>query len=137
MPFEIIMRLRMRLSQKLLELEDITEDERKELLSKIDSLESIVRMLELKTKNSHDHGTNVISVSSLSIHSSSVYSRVEDFSFFFFLFYVTYFYIYICAYSCMHCIIGAVRKIWDTNLFSFYHFLLRYFFTFLHFFFCM
>ncbi|KAL6431873.1 hypothetical protein ACFW04_007373 [Cataglyphis niger] len=47
--------LRKASDQKLLELEDITEDERKELLSKIDSLESIVRMLELKTKNSHDH----------------------------------------------------------------------------------
>lgn len=69
------------LRQKLLELEDISEDERKELLSKIDSLESIVRMLELKTKNSHDHGTNAIGVSSLPIHSSSLYSRVEDFVF--------------------------------------------------------
>ncbi|CAL1683998.1 unnamed protein product [Lasius platythorax] len=47
--------LRKASDQKLLELEDISEDERKELLSKIDSLESIVRMLELKTKNSHDH----------------------------------------------------------------------------------
>lgn len=71
------------LCQKLLELEDISEDERKELLSKIDSLESIVRMLELKTKNSHDHGTNAIDVSSLPIHSSSLYSRVEDFVLFF------------------------------------------------------
>ncbi|XP_025996466.1 JNK-interacting protein 3 isoform X1 [Solenopsis invicta] len=47
--------LRKASDQKLLELEDVSEDERKELLSKIDSLESIVRMLELKTKNSHDH----------------------------------------------------------------------------------
>lgn len=47
--------LRKTSDQKLLELEDIAEDERKELLSKIDSLESIARMLELKTKNSHDH----------------------------------------------------------------------------------
>ncbi|XP_043801064.1 JNK-interacting protein 3 isoform X4 [Apis laboriosa] len=47
--------LRKTSDQKLLELEDVAEDERKELLSKIDSLESIVRMLELKTKNSHDH----------------------------------------------------------------------------------
>ncbi|XP_016843465.1 JNK-interacting protein 3 isoform X2 [Nasonia vitripennis] len=51
--------LRKTSDQKLLELEDAAEDERKELVSKIDSLESIVRMLELKTKNSHDHGTNV------------------------------------------------------------------------------
>ncbi|KAL2722523.1 JNK-interacting protein 3 isoform X1 [Vespula squamosa] len=49
--------LRKTSDQKLLELEDVAEDERKELLSKIDSLESIVRMLELKTKNSQDHGT--------------------------------------------------------------------------------
>ncbi|XP_011338590.1 JNK-interacting protein 3 isoform X2 [Ooceraea biroi] len=47
--------LRKASDQKLLELEDVSEDERKELMSKIDSLESIVRMLELKTKNSHDH----------------------------------------------------------------------------------
>ena len=47
--------LRKTSDQKLLELEDAAEDERKELLSKIDSLESIVRMLELRTKNSHDH----------------------------------------------------------------------------------
>lgn len=38
-------------------------------------------MLELKTKNSHDHGTNAIDVSSLPVHSSSLYSRVEDFVF--------------------------------------------------------
>lgn len=42
--------------QKLLELEDAGEDERKELHGKIESLESIVRMLELKSKNSSDHG---------------------------------------------------------------------------------
>ena len=74
------------LYQKLLELEDVSEDERKELLSKIDSLESIVRMLELKTKNSHDHGTN--DVSSLPVHSSSLYSRVEDFVFLRFMLFI-------------------------------------------------
>lgn len=42
--------------QKLLEAEDAGEDERKDLHSKIESLESIVRMLELKSKNSSDHG---------------------------------------------------------------------------------
>ncbi|XP_076287890.1 JNK-interacting protein 3-like isoform X8 [Lasioglossum baleicum] len=47
--------LRKTSDQKLLELEDAAEDERKDLLLRIDSLESIVRMLELKTKNSHDH----------------------------------------------------------------------------------
>lgn len=40
----------------MLEVEDAVEDERKELSSKIESLESIVRMLELKSKNSSDHG---------------------------------------------------------------------------------
>lgn len=43
-------------SQKLLEVEDAVEDERKDLSCKIESLESIVRMLELKAKNSSDHG---------------------------------------------------------------------------------
>ncbi|XP_020278257.1 JNK-interacting protein 3 isoform X5 [Pseudomyrmex gracilis] len=71
--------LRKASDQKLLELEDVSEDERKELLSKIDSLESIVRMLELKTKNSHDHGTNAIGASSLPIHSSSLHiGRLEE-----------------------------------------------------------
>lgn len=43
--------------QKLLEVEDAVEDERKDLTGKIESLESIVRMLELKAKNSSDHGS--------------------------------------------------------------------------------
>ncbi|XP_034254464.1 JNK-interacting protein 3 isoform X4 [Thrips palmi] len=47
--------LRKSSEQKLLEAEDATEDERKELQSKIESLESIVRMLELKGKNASDH----------------------------------------------------------------------------------
>ncbi|XP_069688441.1 JNK-interacting protein 3 isoform X4 [Periplaneta americana] len=47
--------LRKTSEQKLLELEDAGEDERKELHGKIESLESIVRMLELKAKNSSDH----------------------------------------------------------------------------------
>ncbi|KAF4529601.1 hypothetical protein B566_EDAN017931, partial [Ephemera danica] len=47
--------LRKTAEQKLLEVEDAGEDERKELGSKIESLESIVRMLELKAKNSSDH----------------------------------------------------------------------------------
>nr|CAD7398716.1 unnamed protein product [Timema cristinae] len=47
--------LRKTVEQKLLELEDAAEDERKDLIGKIESLESIVRMLELKGKNSSDH----------------------------------------------------------------------------------
>ncbi|XP_076071077.1 C-Jun-amino-terminal kinase-interacting protein 4-like isoform X16 [Mytilus galloprovincialis] len=41
--------------QKYLEMEDSVEGEKKELQEKIESLESIVRMLELKAKNSSDH----------------------------------------------------------------------------------
>lgn len=37
-------------------MEDLVEDERKNLGSKIESLESLVRMLELKAKNASDHG---------------------------------------------------------------------------------
>lgn len=104
MLFEIIMQLC--LCQKLLELEDISEDERKELLSKIDSLESIVRMLELKTKNSHDHGTIAIGSSSLPIHSSSLYSRVEDLVFLFVSCYVHF-----CAYFCIRFVVGVAKNI--------------------------
>ena len=39
-----------------MELEDATEEEHKSLQTKVESLESIVRMLELKAKNSSDHG---------------------------------------------------------------------------------
>lgn len=47
--------LRKSAEQKLIEAEDATEDERKDMQSKIESLESIVRMLELKGKNASDH----------------------------------------------------------------------------------
>ncbi|VVC26844.1 Hypothetical protein CINCED_3A014496 [Cinara cedri] len=47
--------LRKSAEQKLLEMEDYIEDEKKDYQSKIDSLESIVRMLELKSKNASDH----------------------------------------------------------------------------------
>lgn len=47
--------LRKNIEQKLLEVEDLIEDEKKVKGSKIESLESIVRMLELKSKNSADH----------------------------------------------------------------------------------
>ena len=45
--------------QKLLEAEDIAEGERKELTSQKESLESIVRMLELKHKNSMEHASRL------------------------------------------------------------------------------
>ena len=41
--------------QRLLEIEDIYDSEKKELIAKQESLESIVRMLELKHKNSMEH----------------------------------------------------------------------------------
>ncbi|XP_031347339.1 JNK-interacting protein 3 isoform X2 [Photinus pyralis] len=41
--------------QKLLEFEDAAEGERKELSARLEALESIVRMLELKHKNSMEH----------------------------------------------------------------------------------
>ncbi|XP_063991183.1 JNK-interacting protein 3 isoform X3 [Diachasmimorpha longicaudata] len=70
--------LRKTADQKLLELEDVAEDERKELLSKIDSLESILRMLELKTKNSHDHGTNDNDTSSCPHRTHLYMVRLEE-----------------------------------------------------------
>ncbi|ERL85637.1 hypothetical protein D910_03053 [Dendroctonus ponderosae] len=45
--------------QKLLEYEDAAEGERKELTSRLESLESIVRMLELKHKNSMEHANRL------------------------------------------------------------------------------
>ncbi|XP_044016784.1 JNK-interacting protein 3 isoform X3 [Aphidius gifuensis] len=67
--------LRKTADQKLLELEDVAEDERKELLSKIDSLESILRMLELKTKNSHDH---VVRLEEKEAELKREYSRLHE-----------------------------------------------------------
>uniref|UniRef100_T1IY26 C-Jun-amino-terminal kinase-interacting protein 4 n=1 Tax=Strigamia maritima TaxID=126957 RepID=T1IY26_STRMM len=51
--------LRKAAEQKCLEMEDAIEEETKEFQSKIESLESIVRMLELKSKNSTDHVTRL------------------------------------------------------------------------------
>jgi len=42
--------------QKYLELEDATDQSAREQGEKMESLESIVRMLELKAKNAVDHG---------------------------------------------------------------------------------
>jgi len=41
--------------QKLLEIEDSFDAERKEATVKVESLTSIVKMFELKSKNSQDH----------------------------------------------------------------------------------
>ncbi|KAK0094146.1 hypothetical protein PV326_011729 [Microctonus aethiopoides] len=71
--------LRKTSDQKLLELEDVAEDERKELLSKIDSLESILKMLELKTKNSHDHGTiSIVRLEEKEAELKREYTRLHD-----------------------------------------------------------
>lgn len=45
--------------QKLLEAEDAAECERKELAARLEALESIVRMLELKHKNSMEHASRL------------------------------------------------------------------------------
>ncbi|XP_055708503.1 JNK-interacting protein 3 isoform X3 [Phlebotomus papatasi] len=45
--------------QKLLETEDLAEAENKDLASRLESLESIVRMLELKHKNSLEHASRL------------------------------------------------------------------------------
>ena len=50
--------LRKATDQKLLELEDTFEAERKESTVKVGSLTSIVKMFELKAKNSQDHSKN-------------------------------------------------------------------------------
>merc|ERR1711963_1096404 len=47
--------LRKSAEQKYLEMEDNTEGVKKELENKVDSLETILRMSELKAKNSADH----------------------------------------------------------------------------------
>ena len=56
--------------QKFLEVEDSKEEERKDLQDKVESLESIVRMLELKAKNSQDH-SKYISLVPFDIHNHS------------------------------------------------------------------
>ncbi|XP_022667802.1 C-Jun-amino-terminal kinase-interacting protein 3-like isoform X3 [Varroa jacobsoni] len=45
--------------QRLLEVEFSNDEERNELQSKVESLESIVRMLEMKAKNSADHASRL------------------------------------------------------------------------------
>jgi c-Jun-amino-terminal kinase-interacting protein 4 len=45
--------------QKLLDTEDLAEAENKELAGRLESLESIVRMLELKHKNSLEHSSRL------------------------------------------------------------------------------
>ncbi|ELU13632.1 hypothetical protein CAPTEDRAFT_158214, partial [Capitella teleta] len=51
--------LRKSAETKCLEVEDVKEEELKELTSKVESLDSIVRMFELKAKNAQDHITRL------------------------------------------------------------------------------
>lgn len=51
--------LRKSAEQRLLEIEDNVEEERKTTQDKVESLESIVRMFELKNKNASDHGSRL------------------------------------------------------------------------------
>ncbi|XP_076039839.1 JNK-interacting protein syd isoform X6 [Oratosquilla oratoria] len=51
--------LRKSSEQKVLELEDNVEEEHKQYQAKVESLESIVRMFELKNKNASDHANRM------------------------------------------------------------------------------
>lgn len=53
--FEKEKMVKKKVDQRLIELEFQSEEEKQGLQSKIDSLENIVKMLELKAKNSTDH----------------------------------------------------------------------------------
>ena len=46
--------------QKYLEMEDAVEGEKKDLEDKVENLESVIRMLELKSKNAADHGMSTV-----------------------------------------------------------------------------
>ena len=61
--------LRKATDQKLLELEDTFEAERKESTVKVGSLTSIVKMFELKAKNSQDHSKHKFLSKNSLIHS--------------------------------------------------------------------
>ncbi|KAG8190451.1 hypothetical protein JTE90_016690, partial [Oedothorax gibbosus] len=51
--------LRKTAEQRLIEIEYSTDDDRQNLSDKVESLESLVRMLELKSKNSSDHASRL------------------------------------------------------------------------------
>ncbi|XP_054718244.1 C-Jun-amino-terminal kinase-interacting protein 4-like isoform X2 [Uloborus diversus] len=57
--FEREKQLRKSSEQKLLELEYTVDDDRRDLQSKVESLESLVRILEIKAKNSADHASRL------------------------------------------------------------------------------
>lgn len=53
--FEKEKMVKKKVDQRLIELEFQAEEEKQSLQTKVDSLENIVKMLELKAKNSTDH----------------------------------------------------------------------------------
>jgi c-Jun-amino-terminal kinase-interacting protein 4 len=53
------MNISVQFSLQLLDTEDLAETENKELAGRLESLESIVRMLELKHKNSLEHANRL------------------------------------------------------------------------------
>lgn len=57
--FEREKQLRKSSEQKLLELEYSVDEDRRDLQSKVESLESLVRILEIKAKNSADHASRL------------------------------------------------------------------------------
>ncbi|KAG8200411.1 hypothetical protein JTE90_000497 [Oedothorax gibbosus] len=57
--FEREKQLRKSAEQKLLELEYSVDEDRRDLQSKVESLESLVRILEIKAKNSNDHASRL------------------------------------------------------------------------------
>nr|XP_042908606.1 C-Jun-amino-terminal kinase-interacting protein 4 isoform X3 [Parasteatoda tepidariorum] len=57
--FEREKQLRKSSEQKLLELEYSVDEDRRDLQSKVESLESLVRILEIKAKNSNDHASRL------------------------------------------------------------------------------
>lgn len=56
-------------------MEDAVEGEKKSMQDKLESLESVVRMLELKVKNSADHGNVFILVISTEYNLNSKMER--------------------------------------------------------------
>lgn len=57
--FEKEKQVKKRVDQKLLELEFQAEEEKQALQTKVDSMENIVKTLELKTKNATDHSSRL------------------------------------------------------------------------------
>ncbi|XP_015795689.1 C-Jun-amino-terminal kinase-interacting protein 4 isoform X2 [Tetranychus urticae] len=71
--------IKKRIEQKLLEYEFQSEDERQQYAQKINSLENIVKMLELKAKNSADHASRLEEKEQeLKTENSKLHTRYND-----------------------------------------------------------